>query len=72
MAEELGNLHLKVGGKHKTIKTSNFFKYHDGFSFCVETELDAFQAAYLYQGLRVAVRPAAPGYGWSVQVYKKQ
>jgi hypothetical protein len=70
MARELGNLHIKVGANHKAIKTHHLAQYSDGFSFCVDSELKAFQAAYLYQGNRTKVQPAAPGYGWLVQIYK--
>lgn len=68
---ELGTLHFKVGDQRRTIQTKHFAKFHDGFSFCVDTELEAFQAAHLYQLLRTTVRPAAPGYGWLVQVFNK-
>ncbi|MDO8728548.1 MAG: hypothetical protein Q7K26_01505 [bacterium] len=71
MARELGNLHLKVGGEHRVIKTSNFCQFGDGFSFCVVEELEAFQAAFCYQGHRVKVDQATPGYGWLIQVYNK-
>ena len=70
MPKELGNLHLKVGDAHVTIQTGNFTEYHDGFSFTVASQLEAFQAAYLYQGCkRVNVRPATSGL-WLVQVYR--
>lgn len=51
------------------IKTDNFQKYHNGFSFTTETELDAYKAAYRYQRLRVVVREAPNINGWLVQVY---
>lgn len=66
----LGNISMKVGDKNVVIKTSNFAEYHDGFSFTVETELEAFQVAYKYRGSRVMVKPT-PTQGWLVQVYKK-
>lgn len=49
---------------------SNFTTYHDGFSFTVPTELDAYKAAYKYQGCKqVIVREAPNVSAWSVQVY---
>jgi hypothetical protein len=48
----------------------NFAQYHDGFSFTVETELEAYKAAYKYQGCKKVVVKYAPNvYLWSVQIY---
>lgn len=54
------------------IKVSNFFDYHNGFSFTVPTELEAYKAAYKYQGVKqVIVREAPSVNAWSVQVITK-
>ena len=50
---------------------NNFLEYHDGFSFTVDTELEAYKAAYKYQGLRTTVKYAPNINKWSVHVYKK-
>jgi len=66
---ELGSLHLKVGDKRVTIATHTLLTYHDGFSFGVESERDAFHAAYLYRyskSVRVHLSPS----GWRVSVYR--
>ena len=56
--------------KLKGIKTSDFMKYFDGFSFTVKTELDAYKAAYKYQGCKsVSVKEATNIGAWLVQVY---
>jgi hypothetical protein len=65
----LGSLHLKIGAKHLTIETSMFFKYHDGFSFGVTSELDAFHAAYLYRYSKSVKVEDSPT-GWRVSVYR--
>ena len=51
-----------------------FGLYHDGFSFVVDTELEAYKSAYLYRNCEdVKVRPTAlTGGGWLVQVYTKR
>lgn len=73
MTQGIGPLHLKVNGVTRTIPTSHFADFgSSGFSFCVPSELEAYQAAYIYQhSKRVNVTQAAPGFGWSVQVYKE-
>ena len=70
--KELGPLHKKIGDQHVVIQTRHFAKYHDGFSFVVDSEIDAFRAAHSYQSLRVNVKPAPNVNGWLVQVYAKQ
>lgn len=48
----------------------NFATYHDGFSFTVLTELEAYKAAYKYQGCKkVVVKEAVNVNAWLVQVY---
>ena len=51
-----------------------FELYHDGFSFVVNTELEAYKSAYLYRHCEdVKVKPTAlTGGGWLVQVYTKR
>ena len=52
------------------IKTNNFAKFHDGFSFTVESELDAYKAAYEYRACKRVKVTYAPNVGeWLVQVY---
>jgi hypothetical protein len=54
------------------IAVDNFADYSDGFSFTVTTELEAYKAAYKYQGSkRVVVKEAPIVSGWLVQVYSK-
>ena len=51
------------------MKIANFAEYSDGFSFTVATELEAYKAAYAYQGCgRVSVREAKSVEGWLVQL----
>jgi hypothetical protein len=53
------------------MKISNFADYGDGFSFTVETELEAYKAAYKYQGVKKVVVKFAPNVNaWLVQVYR--
>lgn len=50
----------------------SFEKYENGFSFCVETELQAYKAAYAYRNLpMVNVVWSANCECWIVQVYSK-
>lgn len=62
-------------GKLEIIKTSNFLDYpgnhdHAGFSFTVESELDAYKAAYEYRYCRrVEVKFAGGVKKWQVSVY---
>lgn len=67
---QLGTLSINVNGKNKSIKTTEFEQYEEGFSFCVDSELDAFQAAYLYQRQSVRVTYAPNVNKWLVQVNK--
>lgn len=61
---------IKSLGRSLGMEIDNFTEFHDGFSFTVKTELEAYKAAYKYQPLRVVVR-YAPNVGlWSVQVYR--
>lgn len=54
------------------MQVSNLLTYHDGFSFTVPTEFDAYKAAYKYQGSKqVIVREAPNVSAWSVQIYKE-
>ena len=47
-------------------------KYDNGFSFCVETELDAYKAAYAYRTMpSVKVSQALNVNLWLVQVFSK-
>ena len=57
--------------KLEGIETDNFYNYGaTGFSFTTKTELDAYKAAYKYQGYKRAVVTEAPNVGgWLVQVY---
>ena len=49
---------------------SNFAKYHDGFSFTVATELEAYKAAHKYQGVTWTTVAEAPNVNaWLVQIY---
>lgn len=51
-------------------QVANLATFHDGFSFTVPTELDAYKAAYKYQGCkRVVVKEAVNVGLWLVQVY---
>jgi hypothetical protein len=53
------------------MKISNFADYADGFSFTVSTELEAYKAAYKYQGVKKVVVKFAPNVNaWLVQVYR--
>ncbi len=47
--------------------------YHDGFSFVVGTELEAYKSAYLYRYCKeTTVKPTAlTGGGYLVQIYTK-
>lgn len=54
------------------VNVSNLFDYHDGFSFTVKTELEAYKAAHKYQNLRTVVRFAPNVSMWSVQIYKTE
>lgn len=46
-------------------------KYENGFSFCVDTELDAYKAAYAYRTMKIVnVLYSANCECWLVQVYK--
>lgn len=51
----------------------NFCFYHDGFSFTVATELEAYKSAYVYRHCDdVIVRPTVlPTKDWSVHIYTK-
>lgn len=54
---------------------TNLAFYHDGFSFTVPTELDAYKVAYKYQGPgidRTVVKFAPNVNLWSVQIYNKE
>jgi len=68
-APGVGPLHLKVGDQHVTIATHSRFEYHDGFSFGVGSELEAFQAAYAYRYCK-AVKVVPAPLGWRVAVYR--
>lgn len=71
--KQLGPIHKKIGDQHIVIETRELAQFHDGFSFVVDSELDAFRAAHSYQGCeRVTVKPAPNVNGWLVQVYAKQ
>lgn len=68
---EITTTQLKSLGNSLGMEISNFFDYSDGFSFTVKTELEAYKAAYKYQGLRTVVKFAPNVNLWSVQVYNK-
>lgn len=52
------------------MKISNLAYHHDGISFTVETELEAYKAAYKYQFRpEVIVKEATNIEAWLVQVY---
>lgn len=52
------------------MKVSNFLKYDDGFSFTVNTELEAYKAAHKYQFAKETKVSFAPNVNkWSVSVY---
>lgn len=55
-------------------KVGNFQTYHDGFSFTVESSLQAYKSAYKYAGPnnRVVVRPAPNVSAWLVQLYEME
>lgn len=62
-------------GKSLGMKIENLTMYDDGFSFTVQTEHEAYKAAYRYQGPgieKTVVREAPNVNAWSVQVYKKE
>lgn len=65
----VGPLHLKVGDNDITIGTTTLLEYHDGFSFGVASELDAFHAAYAYRYCKSVKVSASPS-GWRVSVYR--
>lgn len=61
-------------GKTLGVKISNLSMYDCGFSFTVQTELEAYKAAYRYQGPgieKTVVREAPNVNAWSIHVYKK-
>jgi hypothetical protein len=65
---------VKSLGHSIGVEIDNLNEYHDGFSFTVKTELDAYKAAHKYQGPaidRTVVRPAPNVGGWSVHIYRK-
>lgn len=72
MQTHADRISIQVGCAQRVIRTSGFVRHRDGFSFVVESELDAFHAAYCYQGNRVAVKPTSSGPGWSVTVFAPQ
>lgn len=52
------------------IKVSNLATFHDGFSFTVPTELEAYKVAHKYQNCRRTIVIEAPNVNaWLVQVY---
>ena len=54
------------------VKISNLNDYSDGFSFTVETELEAYKAAYKYKHAKNCVVSEAPNISaWAVQVYRE-
>jgi hypothetical protein len=65
----VGTLHLKVDDKLVAIHTHTVLAYHDGFSFGVDTELQAFQAAYVYRHSK-NTRVDLTASGWRVSVYR--
>jgi hypothetical protein len=65
----VGTLHLKIGDRHVSIQTHTRFDYHDGFSFGVGSELEAFQAAYTYR-YRKSVKVVPGPAGWRVAIYR--
>lgn len=67
---QLGTLRISVNGKDKPIRTYYFEQYEEGFSFCVDSELDAYQAAFLYQRQSVRVNYAPQVEKWLIQVNK--
>lgn len=50
----------------------DLFTYHDGFSFSVNTELEAYKAAYKYQTLKTVVSYAPGVQMWRIRVYKNK
>lgn len=50
-------------------QVTNYYSYHDGFSFCVPTELEAYKAAYIYRSMRTRVEFAPNVGAWLVQIY---
>lgn len=55
---------------HLRMKVENMSMYHDGFSFTVETELEAYKAAYAYRRSKTTKVRFAPNINqWLVQVY---
>jgi hypothetical protein len=59
-------------GKDLHCYVSNFAEFSDGFSFTVVNELDAYKAAYKYQGVKKTVVKYAPNINmWLIQVYSK-
>ena len=69
MTYQITPLQLKQLQNVLGMEISNFFDYSDGFSFTVKTELEAYKAAYRYQGCKTVVRYAPNVELWSVQVY---
>lgn len=70
---DLGSITFKVGNKPVSIKTFKAYKYDNGFSFQVKTELEAYQAAYAYRDSKsVRVEPSSnPDYkDWIITVNK--
>lgn len=54
------------------IQISNFGKHADGFSFTVQTEFEAYKAAYKYRySKRVYVTEAPNVKAWLVQVWNR-
>lgn len=66
-------MQIKSLEKNLGMKIDNFSEYSDGFSFTVQTELEAYKAAFKYRGCENTWVKYAPNVSaWSVQVYTKK
>ena len=69
-AKEINERAAERVGMSVGCQVFDFYKYHDGFSFTVETELQAYRAAWKYCfGSRPKVSEAPNVGRWSVRVY---
>lgn len=73
--EQASNLdrQAKSVGSSLGMKVANFWRFSETiFSFTVETELEAYKAAYKYQGpkMQTEVRPAPNVNAWHVTIKK--
>lgn len=70
--EKLGDIYFKMNGRNEVVKTSLFYiTEYEGFSFVVDSELDAYKAAYYYKSMNPTINKAAIQDKWTVFVENK-